>query len=42
MRQKITREALEGYLNCSLKGCLTFRGEIGTRSEYQQLLDQTK
>jgi predicted RecB family nuclease len=39
---KITREVLEGYLNCRLKGYLTFRGEKGTRSEYQQLLDRSK
>jgi predicted RecB family nuclease len=42
MATKITREVLEGYLNCRLKGYLTFRGENGTRSEYQQLLDQSK
>src|SRR5436305_6174314 len=42
MATKITREVLEGYLNCRVKGHLTFRGEDGTRSEYQQLLDQSK
>jgi predicted RecB family nuclease len=42
MATKITREVLEGYLNCRLKGHLAFRGENGTRSEYQQLLDQSK
>ena len=41
MGGKITREVLESYLNCRLKGYLTFRGENGTRSEYQQLLDQS-
>ena len=40
MATKITWEVLEGYLNCRLKGYLTFRGKNGTRSEYQQLLDQ--
>src|SRR5215468_5496435 len=42
MATKITREVLEGYLNCRLKGHLTFRGENGTRSEYQQLLEQSR
>jgi predicted RecB family nuclease len=42
MATKITREVLEGYLNCRLKGYFTSRGEDNTRSEYQQLLDQSK
>jgi predicted RecB family nuclease len=42
MATKITREVLEGYLNCRLKGNLTFRGENDTGSEYQQLLDHSK
>jgi hypothetical protein len=42
MATKITRQVAEGYLNCRLKGHLTFRGENGTRSEYQQFLDQSK
>ena len=42
MGGKITREVLESYLNCRLKGYLTFRGENGTGSEYQQLLDQSR
>ncbi len=42
MSQKITREALEGYLNCRVKGYLTLRVEGDTPSEYLQLVDQSK
>jgi predicted RecB family nuclease len=42
MSQKITREALESYLNCRVKGALELLGEHGTRSEYGRLLDESK
>src|SRR5205809_2074384 len=42
MSQKITREALESYLDCRVKGYLTLQGEHGTRSEYEQLVDESK
>jgi predicted RecB family nuclease len=41
MATKITRDVMEGYLNCRLKGYLTFRSENGNSSEYQGLVDQS-
>lgn len=38
MTAKITREILEGYLNCRYKGHLKLAGEHGTRSDYEALL----
>ena len=33
---KITKEVLEGYLNCKFKGHLKFTGECGTNSALLQ------
>src|SRR5262249_8630096 len=38
MAAKITRDALEGYLNCKYKGHLKLAGEHGTQSDYEALL----
>jgi predicted RecB family nuclease len=38
MTAKITRDVLEGYLNCKYKGHLKQTGEAGTRSEYEAML----
>jgi predicted RecB family nuclease len=38
MTAKITREVLEGYLNCKYKAHLRQVGEQGTRSDYEALL----
>jgi predicted RecB family nuclease len=38
MTAKITRDVLEGYLNCKTKGHLKLAGEQGTRSDYESLL----
>jgi hypothetical protein len=42
MRQKITREILEGYLRCGLKGHLRYRGERGVVSDYGRLLEEDR
>jgi predicted RecB family nuclease len=42
MIRKITRDALEGYLRCGLKGHLRHRGERGVVSEYGRLLEQDR
>src|SRR5262249_43777511 len=42
MSEKITRDALEGYLRCGLKGHLRHRGERGVVSEYGQILEETR
>src|SRR5947209_2674928 len=36
---KITREVLESYLNCKLKGHLKLAGESGTKSDYEAMTD---
>ncbi len=38
MEPRITKEVLEGYLNCKLKGYLKLKGERGTRSDYETLM----
>jgi predicted RecB family nuclease len=38
MTTKITRDVLEGYLNCKTKGHLKLSGEHGTRSDYEAML----
>jgi predicted RecB family nuclease len=38
MTTKITRDVLEGYLNCKYKGYLKLAGEYGTRSDYEVML----
>src|SRR5262249_19051800 len=38
MIAKITRDVVEGYLNCRYKGHLKRTGEPGTRSDYEALL----
>jgi predicted RecB family nuclease len=38
MTTKITRDVLEGYLNCKYKGFLKLAGEQGTRSDYEAML----
>jgi predicted RecB family nuclease len=38
MAAKITRDVVEGYLNCKYKGHLKRAGEPGTRSDYEALL----
>src|SRR4051794_26524320 len=38
MTSKITRDVLEGYLNCRYKGFLKLAGEQGTRSDYEAML----
>ncbi len=40
MLGKITREALEGYLNCKYKAYLELAGEKGTISAYGQLIKE--
>src|SRR5262245_41861992 len=37
MTTKITRDILEGYLNCMTKGHLKLAGEQGTRSDYEAM-----
>ena len=34
---KITKEVLEGHLNCKFKGHLKLVGEVGTRSDYEAM-----
>ena len=38
MEPRITKDVLEGYLNCKLKGYLKLKGERGTRSDYETLM----
>ena len=38
MTTKITRDVLEGYLNCKTKGHLRLSSEHGTRSDYEAML----
>jgi predicted RecB family nuclease len=42
MNEKVTREVLESHLLCRVKGYLKHRGEQGTKSEYEQLVDESK
>src|SRR5271165_6018435 len=34
----ISREVLEGYLNCKYKGHLKLKGEQGTKSDYEAMI----
>jgi len=36
----ITREVLEGYLNCKYKGHLKLKGEQGTKSDYEAMMSE--
>ena len=36
----ITREVLEGYLNCKYKGHLKLKGEQGTKSAYEAMMSE--
>ena len=36
----ITREILEGYLNCKYKGHLKLKGEQGTKSDYEAMMSE--
>ena len=38
----ITREILESYLNCKLKGHLKLKGEQGTKSDYEMLMAEVR
>ena len=42
MATKITREVLEGYLNCKTKAHLKLAGQQGTMSDYEALLVATR
>ena len=42
MSARVTREVLEGYVNCKLKGHLKLVGESGVRSDYDSLLRERK
>ena len=36
----ITREVIEGYLNCKNKGHLKLKGEQGTKSDYEAMMSE--
>ena len=36
----ITREVIEGYLNCKYKGHLKLKGEQGTKSDYEAMMSE--
>jgi predicted RecB family nuclease len=42
MATKITRDVLEGYLNCKYKGHLKLVGQQGTKSDYENLLTERR
>ena len=42
MAAKITRDAVESYLNCKFKGHLKLSGQQGTRCEYETLLTEMR
>jgi predicted RecB family nuclease len=42
MATKITREILEGWLNCKTKGHLKLAGECGTPSDYEAMTTETR
>jgi predicted RecB family nuclease len=42
MATKITREILEGWLNCKTKGHLKLVGECGTPSDYEAMTTETR
>jgi predicted RecB family nuclease len=42
MAGKVTREVLEGYLHCKLKGHLNQQGQQGTRSDYEVMLAELR
>ena len=42
MPAKITRDILEGYLNCKYKGHLKLTGQIGTKCDYETLLEENR
>ena len=42
MATKVTRDILEGYLNCKTKGHLKLVGETGTKSDYEAMTEAAR